>query len=90
MTTKTVGVKDFKNRATQLLRFVREQKTEVIVTHDGKPVAVLRPFGEKDDVKNRSLRLKAAMDRADDLAVKLDAVWPEGLTAAEAVSKQRR
>ena len=90
MTTKTVGIKEFKNQATQLLRHVREEKTEVIVTHDGEPVAVLRPFQEEDNAKSRGERLKAAMVRADVLAEKIAKDWPEGVSAADAVAEQRR
>ncbi len=90
MTTKTVGIKDFKNQATQLLRFVREERTEVIVTHDGEPVAVLRPFLDEDNAKSRSERLAAAMVQADLLAEKIAEAWPKAVTAADAVAAQRR
>lgn len=90
MATKTVGIKEFKNQATQLLRHVREERSEVIVTMDGEPVAVLRPFQEEDDAKGRSERLKAAMVRADLLAEKIAKNWPEGVSAADAVAEQRR
>lgn len=90
MATKTVGIKEFKNQATQLLRHVREEKTEVIVTHDGEPVAVLRPFQDEDNAKNRGERLKSAMIRADLLAEKISQNWPEGVSAADAVAEQRR
>ncbi len=87
---KTVGVKEFKNQATQLLRFVREQKTEVVVTNDGEPVAVLRPFHEEDGAENRAKLLMDAMQRADALAVKIAKAWTSGRSAAEAVNEQRR
>ena len=90
MATTTVGIKDFKNQATQLLRQVREERTEVIVTHDGEPVAVLRPFHADDDIKNRAVLLKEAMSRADKLAAKIAKAWTSGRTAAEAVDEQRR
>ena len=90
MAAKTVGIKDFKNQATQLLRYVREEKVEVIVTHDGEPVAVLRSFQAEDDAKSRAARLKAAMSRADKLATKIAKNWTSGRTAAEAVDEQRR
>lgn len=90
MSIKTVGIKEFKNQATQLLRHVREDKTEVIVTHDGQPIAILRPFQDEDGAKGRAEQLKAAMARADILAKKLEKSWSSGLTAAEAVDEQRR
>ena len=90
MATKTVGIKEFKNQATQLLRHVREERSEVIVTHDGEPVAVLRPFHEEDDAKSRGERLKTAMVQADLLAEKIAKNWPDGVSAADAVAEQRR
>ena len=87
---KTIGIKEFKNQVTQLLRQVREERSEVIVTHDGEPIAVLRPFQKEDDAKIRAEQLKAAMVRADDLAKKIAQSWPKGLSAADAVAAQRR
>lgn len=87
---KTIGIKDFKNQVTQLLRQVREEKSEVIVTHDGEPIAVLRPFQEDDDSKSRSEQLKAAMVRADLLAEKISKIWPKSVSAVDAVAEQRR
>jgi prevent-host-death family protein len=37
----TVGVREFKNRATELLRLVESGKEEVVVTRHSKPVARL-------------------------------------------------
>jgi len=90
MATKTVGIKDFKNQATQLLRHVREDRAEIIVTLDGEPIAVLRPFHTEDNAKNRAERLKEAMGKADKLAAKIAKTWTSGRTAAEAVDEQRR
>lgn len=87
---KTIGIKEFKNQVTQLLRQVREERSEIIVTHDGEPIAVLRPFQEDDDAKSRSEQLKAAMVRADMLAEKIAKRWPKGVSAADAVAEQRR
>jgi prevent-host-death family protein len=89
MATKTVGVKELKNQATQLVRYVREHQAEVVVTHDGEPVAVLRPFHEDDD-QARSDRLRVALKRADALAKKIADAWTSDLSAAEAVAEQRR
>lgn len=43
----TIGVRELKNQATEVLRTVREQETEYIVTYRGKPVAMLVPMNEK-------------------------------------------
>ena len=90
MATQTVGIKDFKNQATQLLRRVREEQTEIIVTHDGEPVAVLRPYVGADDAQRRAESLRAALVQAELLAAKLAKRWPKKVSAARAVAQQRR
>jgi prevent-host-death family protein len=46
---KSVGVRELKNRATQIVREVRVNRAEYIVTVGGEPVAVLKPYEEADD-----------------------------------------
>lgn len=41
-----VGIRELKNQATEILRAVREQRAEYIVTHHGKPIALLLPLAE--------------------------------------------
>ncbi len=44
LATREIGVRDLKNQATEILREVREQQAEYIVTYHGKPVARILPF----------------------------------------------
>ncbi len=90
MKTQSVGVREFKNNATQLVRQVREQMTEIIVTLDGVPVAVLRPFTNEDSVRQRSARMQSFAEKSAELAGEIAAVWTGDFTAAEAVAEQRR
>lgn len=45
-----IGIRQLKNEASEIIRAVREERVEYIVTLRGKPVAVLRPLApvEKD------------------------------------------
>jgi prevent-host-death family protein len=90
MKTQFVGVRELKNNATQLVRQVREQMTEIIVTLDGVPVAVLRPFTNEDSVRQRSARMQSFAEKSAELAGEIAAVWTGDFTAAEAVAEQRR
>lgn len=45
----TVGVRELKNNATKIVRAVREDHAEYVVTVDGRPVAVLRPYTAADE-----------------------------------------
>jgi prevent-host-death family protein len=42
----TVGVRELKNRASEILRTVREEGAEYLITHQGRPSAVLLPVDE--------------------------------------------
>lgn len=80
----TVGVRELKQQASELIRMVRETGKEVQVTYRGQVVALLIPVNpkRKDD--------KDAWAKLDHLAAEIGARWPEGVSAAEAVSEARR
>jgi len=48
MTIRTIGVRQLKNEATQVVRAVREERVVYVITVNGSPVATLRPFSERD------------------------------------------
>ncbi len=43
-----VGVRELKNRTSEIMRAVREEKAEYIITYQGKPVGLLLPLDEED------------------------------------------
>ena len=43
-----VGVRELKNKTSEILRAVREEGTEYIITYQGRPAAVLLPIHEED------------------------------------------
>lgn len=45
---RTIGIRELKNKATGVLRAVREEMAEYVVTHRGEPVAVLRSLTEDE------------------------------------------
>jgi prevent-host-death family protein len=80
----TVGVRELKQQASELVRMVRETGSEVQVTYHGKVVALLIP------VKRTSKDDKNAWTQLDHLAAEIGARWPEGVSATNAVSEARR
>ena len=44
----TVGVREFKNQASRLLRSVREEMSEYVITLHGEPIAILRPLSAEE------------------------------------------
>ena len=43
-----VGVRELKNRTSEILRAVREEGTEYVITYQGRPMAILLPIDEED------------------------------------------
>jgi prevent-host-death family protein len=84
-----VGVRELKNRATQIIRHVREQNAEYVVTVDGQPVARVIPVRSETPEERRARRI-AALDVLGKTADQIAAKWPAGVSANDAVRAQRR
>ena len=81
----TVGIRELKQQASELVRMVRERGEEVQVTYHGQVVALLipvKPARKKDDAR--------AWAKLDNLAAQIGAHWSKGVSAADAVSEARR
>lgn len=96
MAVTQIGVRELKNQATEIIREVREQHAEYIVTYRGKPVAIVIPFVEDWE---RRLPKQPAVDLAalekrwaewDELAREVDEDWQSELGAVELLSRDRR
>ena len=91
-----VGVRELKNQATEIIRDVRENRTEYVVTYHGRPGAVLLPVSENWVEEETQKAVKAAASALDARA-EMDALrqeiargWKSQKTAVELVSEQRR
>jgi prevent-host-death family protein len=83
---KTVGIRQLRQEASQLVRMVREEGREVQITYRGKPVALLIPV-EHGSAEESDTNGWSTLDR---LAAEIGARWPAGVSAAEAVAEARR
>lgn len=82
----TVGIRELKQQASELVRKVREDGVEVQITYHGKVVALLVPVAEADQKEQEA---NAWMD-IDHLAAEIGARWPKGLSASQAIEENRR
>ena len=80
----TVGIRELKQQASELIRQVRESGDEIRVTYHGKVVARILP------VQPAAEEVQRAWDDLDRLADEIGKRWPQGVSAAEAVSEGRR
>jgi len=91
-----VGVRELKNQATEILRQVRENRAEYVVTYYGRPVAVLLPVDEEwlDEEAKRAAEAAAPSDATaaelESLREEIERSWRSDKTAVELVSEQRR
>lgn len=81
----TVGIRELKQHASELVRRVREGGEPVQITYHGKVVALLIPVEQATD-QEAETRAWAALD---ELAVQIGGHWPEGVSAQEAVAEGR-
>lgn len=54
-----IGIRELKNQTSSIVRQVREESAEYIITHHGRPVAILRPINEED---TKALEKQKALD----------------------------
>jgi prevent-host-death family protein len=80
-----IGVRELKEKASEVIRRVREDKQSYTVTYRGRVVARLVPAdrADEDDFEE----IWADMDR---LAEEIGKKWPKGVSAVDAVREQRR
>ena len=83
---RAVGVRELKQRASELVRLVREEGEEIDVTLRGEVVARLVPVKRKLTPE----QIQALMDEMDKAASEISLYWPEGVSAVEAVREERR
>jgi prevent-host-death family protein len=91
-----VGIRELKNDASEIIRAVREEQAEYIVTYHGQPVAVILPVTESS--RQAQVEQLLAASRPDDdfwaewdaLGREIDAQWTSEKTGVELISEQRR
>jgi prevent-host-death family protein len=83
---RSVGVRELKERTSQVLRELQASGEEIEVTHHGRVVARLVPVGR---VPTRR-RTAAAWSTLDQVSREIGARWPKGRSATAAVREGRR
>ncbi len=90
-----IGVKELKTRASQIVRNVRERRLRYVVTHRGRPVAMLVPLDLPEPAAGAERGAERGVpDEAwaelTRLGRQLAKTWPAGRSSAEALSEMRR
>lgn len=91
-----VGIRELKNDASEIIRAVREERAEYVVTLRGHPVALILPMAEgwqEADAERAAAATRANADFWDRMAVlgaEIAAKWQSDKTAVEMIAEQRR
>ena len=86
----TIGVRELKNQTSRVIRSVREEMSEYVVTLRGEPVAVLRPLTEEEAQRLRKGETDAALAEMKALAQEVASAWTSEKSGVELVAEQRR
>ncbi len=86
----TIGVRELKNHASRVIRAVREEMAEYVITVRDKPVAVLRPLTDEEQRKLRQVEVDDALTEMKALAQQVAAAWKSPKSGVELVEEQRR
>jgi antitoxin (DNA-binding transcriptional repressor) of toxin-antitoxin stability system len=86
---KSVGIKEFKNKATQILKEVREQGTEFFITLNDEAIATLKPVTHKESMAVKRKNRERILAEFEALAVEVGELWTSEENAVEAISNDR-
>ena len=91
-----VGVRELKNHTTEIIREIRENQAEYVVTYRGRPVAVLLPLRDDwlEDEAARAIRITRPGEEVwaelEALRQEIGKSWLSDKTGVELVTAQRR
>jgi len=78
-----VGIRELKNRTSEIVRAVREERVEYVITHRGQPVARIVPIAAEEDGER-------AMQELERLSQEISARWCSDKSAVEILTEMRR
>ena len=87
---ESIGVRELKNQTSRILRAVREEMAEYVVTLHGKPVAVLRPLTEEESLQLQQHEIEKSTAEMKAIAQEVAAAWTSNKSGVELISEQRR
>ncbi len=89
--TKKIGIRELKNNASKIVRAVREEQVEYVVTVHGEPVAVLRPLAEElEDQQEVDAEIAAEIAEMKQLAREIAAGWKSDKSGLEILEEDRQ
>ena len=74
---RTIGVRQLKNQATQIVRAVRDEHAQYVITVNGSPIATLRPYSDRDVAGIHRAQAAAELAAIDRISTEVGNAWME-------------
>ncbi len=89
-----IGMRELKARASEIIRTVREKRAQYVVTHRGRPVAILMPLENPHALSSTSTAQtessESAWDELNRLGEEIGREWRSEKSSLEILSETRR
>ncbi len=89
-----IGVRELREQTSEVIRRVRQDRAEYVVTYQGRPVAVILPLdagrAEKEMVQASKKAVLDGWERYERLAEELRRAWPADLSTQDVIDSIRR
>ncbi len=89
-----IGVRELRERTSEVLRKVRDERVEYVITHQGQPIAMLLPVDktaiEEAAVEAGKRNIAARWDLYARLADQISRAWPTDVHTQEVIDEVRR
>ena len=86
-----IGVRDLKAKASEIVRTVREDRAHYVITHRGRPVALLMPLEEPKSEGELDVKgVDSVWEELIELGKEIDRAWQSPKTGVELLSEMRR
>jgi prevent-host-death family protein len=89
-----IGVRELREQTSEVIRRVREERAEYVVTYQGRPVAVILPVdterAEEEIVQASKDAVLGNWERYERLAEEIRRAWPADLSTQDLIDAVRR
>ena len=89
-----IGVRELREKTSNVIRQVREDHVEYVVTYQGRPVAVILPLdterAEQEMVQAGKKAVLSSGKQYEQIAQEIRDAWPEGVSTQDLIDAVRR
>ena len=89
-----IGVRELREQTSEVIRRVREERAEYVVTYRGRPVAAILPLdteqAEAEMVRAAKDSVVGTWERYERLAEEIRGAWPADVSTQDVIDAVRR